>query len=364
MPFSALLDGQPVISLLMSDEQWSQAKAVGKQDEERLLVGYSRLPGFARTSSLGLRHFAHRKGYAPDYEWSESAEHLSLKAELVRAIAEQGWNVDTEVPSGPEREWIADVLAEQDGQRIAFEVQWSKQSAAEYVRRTQRYADAGIECVWFVRHLPNLEGKDLTQAQLDAYSRIPIFELQDTPRLSQLIEAKDESYRTAMIASVSAVSKGVVLGKQTMMVSELAKTVLDGKVRVRNAFFVIVYIANCQRCRKPAIYWQVAAGKKIPFERLEQEDLIQGGAKRAGVILDPMLPLARFDSHSGESRARLDFLCPHCNAPQPIKLANANMVSAARSGRGLRFEVLRGEKWEALIQKWEIRTSTSVKLVT
>lgn len=54
------------------------------------------------------------------------------------------------------REWTVDVLAESDDSRakVAFEVQLSPQSPADYFKRTQRYFDSGLFPVWLVpRHL-------------------------------------------------------------------------------------------------------------------------------------------------------------------------------------------------------------------
>lgn len=363
MPFSALFDGEPVISLLMSDVQWEQAKAISKQEENRLLVGHSRLPGFARTSPLGLRHFAHRKGYAPDYEWAESAEHQALKAELVRAIAARGWQVDAEVPSGPEREWIADVLAERDGERIAFEVQWSKQSAEEYVRRTKRYAAAGIECVWFIRHYPKLDARDVTDEAREDFARVMVFPLQNTENLSRMIAVKNPDYRQAMLAKAATVSKSIDTGSRTLPVEQLAKLVLDGQLRVKSTFSAIVYVAACHRCKQEAIYWHLPTlAKGRAKVRPETDVLLLPEVRRASAVLDPDLLMARFRQIGEGLAAASEFACPHCDAVQGRALEAVNITKASRAKRGLRFEAPLDERWKDFALRYQLRTATQVKL--
>jgi hypothetical protein len=57
------------------------------------------------------------------------------------------WTEQSEVPettpSG--KRWIADVLLEKEGRRVAVEVQWSNQNHVRYLERQQHYAEAGVE---------------------------------------------------------------------------------------------------------------------------------------------------------------------------------------------------------------------------
>ncbi|MDR6688979.1 hypothetical protein J2Y41_004579 [Arthrobacter sp. 1088] len=67
-----------------------------------------------------------------------------------RIDAASGWRAEVE-HAHPERAWIADVMAIHDsGRRLAFEVQLSAQSEDEYIRRSQRYVDAGVGPVWII----------------------------------------------------------------------------------------------------------------------------------------------------------------------------------------------------------------------
>jgi hypothetical protein len=154
MPLSATLHGQRVISTQLTDDEWENLRQESKDNHDSLLMGYSGYPCYGRTSKLGLRHFAHRRGAPDDLPpWKESAEHLLTKSLIVVAAESLGWKARTEVPS-EDRSWIADTLVEKAGRKIAFEVQWSRQSDEDYRFRTQRYADQGIECVWLARYCP------------------------------------------------------------------------------------------------------------------------------------------------------------------------------------------------------------------
>lgn len=83
----------------------------------------------------------------------ETRQHFELK-QLAAAIGEaEGWSATLEAsettPAG--QRWIADVLLERDGRRVAVEVQWSPQSHEAYIRRQEVYAASGVEVVWMHR---------------------------------------------------------------------------------------------------------------------------------------------------------------------------------------------------------------------
>lgn len=77
----------------------------------------------------------------------ESPEHLRAKAVVADTARELGWTATVEYPA-PDRSWIADVLIEKDGRRIAVEIQWSRQTGTDFLRRQMRYEAADIECFW------------------------------------------------------------------------------------------------------------------------------------------------------------------------------------------------------------------------
>jgi competence protein CoiA len=100
--------------------------------------------GFLRSSKYGVQHFVHaRRGTCA---WGpETAEHLAIKAAIVRACHAAAYSAETEV-AGPD--WRADVLAVRGTTRVAFEVQWSVQTLAETVARQERYARDEIRGCW------------------------------------------------------------------------------------------------------------------------------------------------------------------------------------------------------------------------
>lgn len=97
-------------------------------------------------------HFAHDQNRP---KWCtagrERPEHRELKRRCAEWAREAGWHADLEVTS-PTGDWRADVLATdpQSQRRIAFEIQLSSQTEEEARRRSTRYREAGVECVWIV----------------------------------------------------------------------------------------------------------------------------------------------------------------------------------------------------------------------
>jgi hypothetical protein len=141
MPLTAQADGNDVVALLLSDEQWELL------DGSTLRTRCCGRPAHRRTSKLGTRHFVHnRRGECVTAP--ESAEHLALKERIAFAVQAAGWDVLIEAQHG---EFIADVEARRGDDVVAFEVQWSAQTEAEYQRRSALYAEAGIELVWLAR---------------------------------------------------------------------------------------------------------------------------------------------------------------------------------------------------------------------
>lgn len=69
----------------------------------------------------------------------------------MEACREQGWDA---IPEFSEADWRADVLAVQGGKRIAFEVQWSRQTYEETRLRQERYKASNVRGCWFFRIAP------------------------------------------------------------------------------------------------------------------------------------------------------------------------------------------------------------------
>ncbi|WP_043806906.1 hypothetical protein [Paenarthrobacter aurescens] len=61
MPLSGLVDGEPVVSCLLTEEEWAQLKddVRAKRRTATMRCGWK---GLAKTSKLGTQYFAHAPG--------------------------------------------------------------------------------------------------------------------------------------------------------------------------------------------------------------------------------------------------------------------------------------------------------------
>ena len=168
MPLKALVDGKAVISFDQSVAAWQQLKLNTRRGTAQALMpcGVRAVP---KTSSAGLRFFAHlRRGTCTKQHKPETEEHRRLKVELLLGCRDAGWEAEPEVDADDDT-WRADVLAERAGRRVAFEVQWTRQSVSQTEIRQAAYARDGVRCVWLFRHLPMLDPRpDLPAFALSA----------------------------------------------------------------------------------------------------------------------------------------------------------------------------------------------------
>ncbi|MFJ4851681.1 competence protein CoiA family protein [Streptomyces sp. NPDC088733] len=109
-------------------------------------------PMYAKTSSSGLRFFAHAP-HAPDCEIArqgESEAHHLLKLELTNAARDAGAHAEMEVRAA-DGSWRADVLATDPGGTwsMALEAQLSPITAVDIAARTERMAGDGVTACWF-----------------------------------------------------------------------------------------------------------------------------------------------------------------------------------------------------------------------
>lgn len=153
MPFRAIRDGEEVQADDLTPEGLAEIGSLARADPGRLVLPDCGAPASPRAGhvrpdgAVWRPHFAHRRRGCDFPHLPESHEHRLVKGEI-RAIARAaGWVARTEV-IGPGGSWRADVLAERDGRRVAFEIQRSPQSLEETRLRQGRYRRDGVACVW------------------------------------------------------------------------------------------------------------------------------------------------------------------------------------------------------------------------
>lgn len=118
----------------------------------QLLMPCCDAPAIPKTSPLGLQFFAHASGAcasSPESQWHQAAkEAVAAAAKLL------GYRAVIEHPGADG--WRADVWIDVPGRPVAVELQHSYQHLRDYLRRQQRYAGAGVACMWLVLHKPYL----------------------------------------------------------------------------------------------------------------------------------------------------------------------------------------------------------------
>lgn len=146
MPLVATVGSERVESWKLSASEWLGLKATYRKVGLVMSCGQ---PGLPKTSQLGNQFFAHKNGTlcALREGGPETQQHLRAKAIIAETARGMGWAATVECPSA-DRSWIADVMIEKAGRRVAVEVQWSTQSNLDFRRRQTRYESDGVECFW------------------------------------------------------------------------------------------------------------------------------------------------------------------------------------------------------------------------
>lgn len=150
MPLTAVVDGQDVVAPFFDDTEWEALKSAVSRKEKTLVMPCCNAAGRLRVSKLGTKHFYHTK--TADCNWKpETPEHLRAEAEILNACRDAGYSAISEKTG---LDWRADVYAEKGKSKIAFEVQWSRQTLEETQERQARYKRDGITGCWFFRKPP------------------------------------------------------------------------------------------------------------------------------------------------------------------------------------------------------------------
>lgn len=198
MPLRAVIAGKSLHAVALSPRDWLSLR---RQLRENRSLG--RLPCcgahvVAKTSKLGTQFFAHYAKSECDAS-AETEAHLGAKRALYEGCLDAGWDAFTEA-IGPDGAWRADVLASRQQTQVAFEIQWSRQSAERTLERQRGFEVHQVRCCWLFRRLPFAWPT----------RQVPAF---------QLIESSDIG------------SPSVILGPGTRSLREFARLMLEGRVK-------------------------------------------------------------------------------------------------------------------------------------
>lgn len=169
MPLRAVRGEDNVLAYEMSDSEWSELKNTYKEIGLRMPCCSSL--AIPKTSRLGNFFFSHQaRGECTTAP--ESPEHIYLKTLIAKAAIESGWKAITEYRSiSPAGEaWIADVYCTNGDEARVIEVQLSRQSPEEFIRRQGIYAASAVKSIWLASQYNN--------RRLASSPSMPIFQLE------------------------------------------------------------------------------------------------------------------------------------------------------------------------------------------
>jgi hypothetical protein len=117
--------------------------------------------------------------------------HLAAKLAILQGCADAGYEAEPEWSEGC---WRADVLAVQGNRRIAFEVQWSRQTLHDLLARQERYGHEGVRGCWFVRFPPRGLPRTDDERDIEARRDLPLFLLQPDPDMGPAVLLNGRGY--------------------------------------------------------------------------------------------------------------------------------------------------------------------------
>ena len=222
--------GETLFAFSYNAEGWQKLAGLNRR-ERNLVMPCCDRAAVLKTSHLGTRFFAHARKDGSTCP-RESESHLLAKSLIAKAVVETGWQADTEATLKPYG-LIADVLATKGKQRIAFEVQLSRQKRDDTKSRHEAYRDAGVRALWLFK-----------QADYPRNQDIPAFRICNDSQLSSFsvwVWPKGHEYEKASVPA------------QSINLDQFIVGALQGKLKWRPAadltIPVIGHIAQVT-CRK------------------------------------------------------------------------------------------------------------------
>ncbi len=206
-----------------------------------------------------------------------------------------------------EEDWRADVLAVRGPQRVAFEVQWSRQTLAQTLVRQARYRRAGVRGCWFFRYPPPELRRDAGSA-LAARQDLPLFAL-EAERGRNTYQVRIDSHTFALAEVVAA-----LLGRR---IAFRTHRTFQGATHLPLVFSR----KDCPHCGRPCTLYSLGREQETPLQApcgarvllwasiLYHPDVAQAARRAVQTDRPPTdAPLVTVDPGRG-------FRCPACHAP-------------------------------------------------
>jgi hypothetical protein len=198
MPLRAVIAGTSAYAFQFTPNDWHLLQGELREDRSLGHLPCCDSPAVAKTSQRGTQFFAHYAKSACGAS-RETEAHRAAKRAVYEGCIDAGWSALTEAV-GPDGAWRADVLASRQRTQVAFEIQWSRQSAERTTERHHDFARHQVRCFWLFRRLPFAKPN----------GQVPAF---------QLIESPGGGLPSVMV------------GSRTGSLQEFAHWTLDGRVK-------------------------------------------------------------------------------------------------------------------------------------
>lgn len=151
MALKALFQGQELLSSSLSNNEWADVKSKSIVSPDILRTLCCNKVAYCRSSKYGVRHFVHKEKGDCECSSNESWQHSYLKTKVAKSLQELGFDVTIEAVNN---DWRADVLAEANGKRFAYEIQLTHQSFSIIKERHLRYLEDNVRCCWIGDQYP------------------------------------------------------------------------------------------------------------------------------------------------------------------------------------------------------------------
>lgn len=151
MPLRASVDGLDKTSIFYSDDEWNSLIGQYKKGLITISLPCCSQKGVPKTSSNGLKHFAHSKGENSCDSKTESQDHLAIKADIITACEDNQW---TAISEYYQNGWYTDVFAYKGDMKLAFEIPMGKQSSENMKIKQDKFLEDNVRGCWLFRTIP------------------------------------------------------------------------------------------------------------------------------------------------------------------------------------------------------------------